>query len=488
MRGSDGKLDERTTEAGDETPTSALTREKWARVEDLLGRVREASGDARPQLGRFIVHDVLGRGGMGVVLAAHDPRLDRRVALKLVDDSRSDALGEARALARMSHPHIVGVYEVGEVDDVPFIAMELVQGRTLRAWLAADDAPDRRTLLEAFLAIARGLYAAHESGIVHRDFKPDNVLVGHDGRPRVVDFGLSQLREVGDAPRWLVGTPAYMAAEQWYGRTADARSDQFAFCVALYEALYGRRPFSGDTMAALMQRVTEGEVTEVPASERGDSTLHAAILRGLRTDADERWPSMAEVVRELVGALARMQPGLMDAPPAPARFVVPAILSLAVVWLGLELTGVVEYTPWGWWMVSTVQLGLMGVIMIVLRRMVMHAFRTPRLIALPAIFLPLLLGHRLVAWLTDSSIELMFVYDYLLVAGAGWGVTLVVERGVWPMIVLGLLLTTLGILAPSWAPRLWLAFVLGMPLILALAIARGRARRNPMLRGDPSTR
>jgi serine/threonine protein kinase len=134
MRAPAPGLGELTTQTGSDAPGGS----SWVRIDAVLDRVHRDPGAPPAPLGRFVVQAVLGRGGMGVVLAAHDPRLDRKVALKLVDEARSDALGEARALARLSHPHIVGVYEVGEVDGVPFIAMELVEGCTLGAWLQAD--------------------------------------------------------------------------------------------------------------------------------------------------------------------------------------------------------------------------------------------------------------------------------------------------------------------------------------------------------------
>jgi len=484
MRVPGGALGEHTTEAGGDAPAGA----SWVRIETVLERMRQGPEAPRVPLGRFTVQAVLGRGGMGVVLAAHDPRLDRRVALKLVDDARSDALGEARALARLSHPHIVGVYEVGEVDGVPFIAMELVEGRTLRAWLQADDAPDRRARLEAFLAIARGLHAAHEAGIVHRDFKPDNVLVGRDERPRVVDFGLSRRSGDAEASGRLSGTPAYMAPEQWVGRPADARSDQFAFCVALYEALYDRRPFPGDTLVALMERVTEGEPAEVPAAARDDVRLHAAILRGLRRDPAARWPSMAELVRELEAALGRMQPGLIEHPPAVLGLLMLTNLSPPFAWLGLELAGAVEYDPRGWWWVTTVQLLMTGAAFVVWRKRVAAAFKTPRMVAFPAIFVPMLLGHRVIAWATGSAIETMFVYDFLLAAGAAAAITMLVERAMWPVILVALMLVAIGCLVPAWAPRLWVMMLLAPPMIGWFVTRRIRVRRERALRGGASTR
>ncbi|MBZ0232031.1 MAG: serine/threonine protein kinase, partial [Deltaproteobacteria bacterium] len=209
---------------------------------------------------------------MGRVFAAYDPRLDRRVAIKvLLARARSEQwrtqaharlLREAQAMARLSHPNIVTVYEVGELGADLFIAMEYVKGATVRGWLEAEPR-DWRDVIEVFLQAGRGLAAAHAAGLVHRDVKPDNILVGDDGIVRVTDFGLvgatggSEARDGGALTGELtetgtiVGTPRYMAPEQHRGAAVDARTDQFAFGVALYEALYRQRPFAGDTAAEL---------------------------------------------------------------------------------------------------------------------------------------------------------------------------------------------------------------------------------------------
>jgi len=207
---------------------------------------------------------------MGTVHAAYDPQLDRKIALKLVRPERgadqelcARVLREAQALAKLSHPNVVAVYDAGAFGEQVFIAMDFIRGTTLRQWLAARR--PWREVLDTFLQAGRGLAAAHEVGLVHRDFKPDNVLVSDDGRARVVDFGLAAETEApvarpsltASAERWqmaqgslthhgaLVGTPAYMSPEQLMGQPARMASDQFSFCVALFEGLYGERPFRG---------------------------------------------------------------------------------------------------------------------------------------------------------------------------------------------------------------------------------------------------
>ena len=273
---------------------------------------------APPRCGRFVVLGVLGTGGMGVVLAAHDPDLDRPVAIKLLHAGHDRAARaaqatrlthEARVMARLAHPHVVTVYEVGAADDDRiFIAMERVDGTTLRGWLARPRS--WRAIVAMFVEAGRGLVAAHELGVVHRDFKPDNVLIGADGRPRVTDFGVAAT--AGETPRRPeadataltsfagIGTPAYMAPEQWTERAADPHSDQFAFCVALWEALYGERPFAGTSARDVRDAVLRGEPRAVRRAgvPRG---LHAALRRGLAADPAARWPDLAR----LLDALAR---------------------------------------------------------------------------------------------------------------------------------------------------------------------------------------
>ncbi len=294
-------------------------------------------------LGRFVVLDRLGEGGFGVVLAAYDPDLDRKVALKLIqpqlfrfvgaDDARQRLLREARALARLSHPNVVAVHEIGTLDDAVFIAMEFVPGRTLRAWLRTS--PPRERVLEVFAAAGRGLAAAHRAGIVHRDFKPDNVMIAPDERVRVLDFGLARAAGEGHVTRSspslprprdnsdslsaeitqagaVLGTPAYMAPEQHRGQPANARSDQFAFCVALYEALYGVRPFPGDSVSAVADAVTRGQLSPPPAGSGVSPSIERALLRGLATDPAERHPSMEALLEHLERTPRREAEDLLD--------------------------------------------------------------------------------------------------------------------------------------------------------------------------------
>ncbi len=302
--------------------------------------------DAVPsQIGRFTVLQRLGSGGMGVVYAAYDPDLDRRVAVKVLHTTvtqtstgataRARLLREAKALAKLSHPNVVAVYDVGTLnDDQVFIAMEFVKGLTLTKWIRSPEpgpdgtTPDKRPwreVLGVFLQAGRGLAAAHKAGIIHRDFKPDNVLIGQDGRVRVVDFGLA--RAEGTTPNrpdtfaeaiksltsqsssvfdlqltrtgGLAGTPAYMAPEQYAKLLVDARTDQFSFCVALYEGLYGKRPFVGDTVARVRKAVIAGEVADEPPGSGVPSWLRRILLRGLQVHPGARYPSMDALLADL---------------------------------------------------------------------------------------------------------------------------------------------------------------------------------------------
>jgi serine/threonine-protein kinase len=284
---------------------------------------REATSAMPSRIGRFVVLSALGAGGMGIVYGAYDPDLDRRVAIKLWSHEpgrsrgASDALlAEARAMARVTHPNVVVVHEVGLFEGRMFLAMEYVRGETLRQWLARERR-DWRTIVHAFLEAGRGLAAVHEAGLVHRDFKPDNVMVREDGRVQVMDFGIagetttggsrfSPTREplhAGGAPR-LVGTPAYMAPEQFRGLDLDARADQFSFSVALFTALTGVVPFGGSNVVRLFEAVDAGVVAAVPRGVDVPARVLEVLRRGLRNEPSDRWPDMQTLLARL-DALAR---------------------------------------------------------------------------------------------------------------------------------------------------------------------------------------
>jgi hypothetical protein len=302
-------------------PTDDLEVERmYAQVRGgLFGRSVEPV-----ELGRYEILERIGAGGMGMVYAGRDPQLDRVVALKLirperlarggdVEAAQRRLLREAQAMARVSSPYCVTVFEAGTHGRQVFVAMEFVEGRNLSRWLLAQ----RRSwseVVEVFIQAARGLAAVHAAGLVHRDFKPDNVLIGDDGRARVADFGLAAA--AGDASGSdptrlgsagsdtltrtgaLVGSLAYMSPEQHRGETVDARSDQFSFCIALFEALVGHRPFGGDSAEGLRRDVLSGAVDWREAPKLPDRLLRL-LRRGLSTEPSDRWGDMNAIVAEL---------------------------------------------------------------------------------------------------------------------------------------------------------------------------------------------
>ncbi|MCR9165386.1 MAG: tetratricopeptide repeat protein [Nannocystaceae bacterium] len=284
-------------------------------------------------VGRYLIVDILGAGAMGVVYRAYDPDLDRALALKVVGGaaesgstagSREQArlLREAQAMARVRHPNVIAVFDVGELDSAVYVAMELVDGVTLAEWLVPTRNPTE--ILDVFEAAGAGLAAAHAQGLTHRDFKPDNVMVDGAGQPRVLDFGLarashrppgeSSVDESVESVRsaespvsidtsmteagTLLGTPAYMSPEQYRGEAADHRSDQFAFCVALFEALVGRRPFEGRTVSALAASVTAGRI-DMPSRLPVARGLMQVIARGLSVEPQARHASMDALLAAL---------------------------------------------------------------------------------------------------------------------------------------------------------------------------------------------
>jgi tRNA A-37 threonylcarbamoyl transferase component Bud32 len=305
------------------------------------------------RVGRFPILQKIGRGAMGTVYAAYDNELDRKIALKLLHAGADDALQrprllrEARALARLSHPGVVQIYEVGEHEGRVYLAMEFVAGVTLRAWLE-QQTRSAAEILDVLVQAARGLAAAHECGLVHRDVKPDNIVVGGDGRVRLVDFGLAidgfETRpdagegELAARPldrltqtRGIAGTPAYMAPEQLSGAPADVRSDQFAFAVTVFEAVFGGRPFDGDTLRSLLAAMAAGPPS-IPRRSGVDPRVGEALRRALRPRGDERFDS----IRELAEVLQR-----------PARrfrwrtvtLVAAASVALLFAWAGVAALG-----------------------------------------------------------------------------------------------------------------------------------------------------
>jgi serine/threonine protein kinase len=307
--------------SGDDSGAATLRRERVSASQTgELPRKTLSIGD---RVGRYLVLSPLGAGGMGVVFAAWDPQLGRKIALKLLrsglarssKDARARLRREAQAIAQLSHPNVVSVYDVGTTDDGDlYIAMEFVEGDTLTTWLKKYPRTWRE-IVDVFLQAARGLFSAHSVGLLHRDFKPDNVLVGGDGRVRVTDFGLARSVLAPDdvarpkpemtalnialtATGTVLGTPRYMPPEQLTEADLDARSDQFSFCVALYEALYGKHPLRDGTSVLMLEHGDKAlpppEGIKIPAA------IGRAVLRGLERDRAKRFPSMGSLIDALV--------------------------------------------------------------------------------------------------------------------------------------------------------------------------------------------
>jgi serine/threonine protein kinase len=288
------------------------------------------------QVGRYLLDAPLGIGGMSVVHAAVDPALGRRIAVKLSrpelrdpDGGRDRLIREARSLARLAHPNVVTLFDVGEHRGQPFLALELVDGGSLSAWLRRA-ARTTDEILDCLIGAARGLAACHAAGIVHRDIKPDNILVGLDGRARISDFGLARSGErlatpagsCGDPvatpsdrsrPGTLAGTPAYMAPEHQARGETDPRSDQWSFCATLYEALAGVRPFVAEDLAARAAAIAAGRLAAPAPGRRVPGWLHRLVARGLHADPAARWPSMDAVVDGLAHPASRRV--LLATPP-----------------------------------------------------------------------------------------------------------------------------------------------------------------------------
>ena len=318
------------------------------------------SGDS---VGRYLLLSKLGRGGMGWVMRALDTELRREVAIKLLVRSleataRQRLLREARSMAQLSHPNVVPVYDVGEHEGVVFVAMELVPGQTLSKWMRATRR-GWREVLDRFLAAGEGLAAAHRMGLVHRDFKPANVMVGDDDRVRVLDFGLARPADemgivgsevVADLPilessevfssssvdlgsssltqtGLVLGTPAYMAPEQFSNAVADARSDQYAFCVALWEGLYRTRPYPQRSVSRL--RAAKQKPPESPRSPVGPPALLRVLMQGLAVRPEDRFPSMEALLAALRGT-RRVRPSAVHA--------VAAAAVVALIGVGVAMT------------------------------------------------------------------------------------------------------------------------------------------------------
>jgi serine/threonine protein kinase len=286
------------------------------------------------RLGRYVIDKKLGSGGMGIVYAAFDGQLGRRVAIKLVrghdrrerrmNRKRDRLLREAQALARIQHPHIVSLYDCGTADGMLYLAMELVEGQSLSQWLK-EKPRTWQEIAHVMRQVGDGVAEAHAAGLVHRDLKPSNVLVGFDGRVRVLDFGLARAMPEYDSTNdvdpgasrrhresfedllatrltdvnLVLGTTGYMSPEQIVAGPTGPWSDQFSFCVTFYEALFGVKPYPGKSVIEIAARFRDGRIEPPPAGIHVPRRLHRLLRRGLSIDPNERFSSMRSLLREL---------------------------------------------------------------------------------------------------------------------------------------------------------------------------------------------
>jgi len=488
------------------------------------------------RIGRFAVLRTLGEGGMGVVYSAYDEELDRRVALKLLRPGRDNSprnqarmQREARAMAKLSHPNVVQVYEVGRFEEQVFLAMEFVQGRTLGAWLRAEPR-HWQEILHVLVQAGRGLHAAHESGVIHGDFKPDNILIDAEDRVRVVDFGLSRRTEpasasqraaaaAGEAGRSLqgpvlqqvpatlptlpsnnrdpddladdrrsnariAGTPAYMAPEQHRHVPANQHTDQFSFCVTLFTALYGLHPFAGGSLLELIIKLTDGKVNPVPVGSNVPSAIHAAVVRGLLVDPDQRWPSLADLLGELDAVAARFRDPELDLSVARRQRVLLAMI-IAVSILGMSFV-VILGSPAQDLLPSAETNTLAGAAINTLLLAVVFAFRRSllknrinrQLTAWLVVSGLAMLADRTIALVLDLPVSATMALDLLLLGSIAAMSAIIVERWIaWPatLLVTGALMATV---LPGASSVILAIAIVGVFCLAVLFWSRGS--RGPM--------
>jgi tetratricopeptide (TPR) repeat protein/tRNA A-37 threonylcarbamoyl transferase component Bud32 len=311
---------EQTSVESAESSASSTSAGASASASAMSATSRMIDDVASTRLDRYVLVDLIGRGGFGMVWAAYDPQLDRRVAIKVMymrkrkrNDTGPDVelevmLGEAQMLAQINHPNVVAIYDVRVFDEPGgprglFIVMEHLSGPTLADWQSTPH--DWREVLSIYVQAGRGLAAAHKRSLVHRDFKPANVMFGNDERIRVLDFGLARptsstsAQRSRDKPQRVVGTPVYMAPEQHLGHLTDAQGDQYSFCIALFEGLYGCRPFTGQDHETIVQAKLENEV-HAPPHTKVPARILTVLRRGLALNPAHRYGNMHELLDALL--------------------------------------------------------------------------------------------------------------------------------------------------------------------------------------------
>ncbi|MBS2011522.1 MAG: serine/threonine protein kinase [Deltaproteobacteria bacterium] len=472
-----------------------------------VSRERLHVGD---EVGRFTLVRELGEGGMGLVYVARDPTLGRDVALKLVHPTRGSTadrarlLREAQAMARVTHANVVPVFEAGVYGDLVFVVMELVDGVPLSTWLESPRTV--REVLEKFVQAGRGLAAAHEAGILHRDFKPQNVLVGRDGRARVLDFGLARAvtLEVEASPEapgaaplghalaaeltaygTMMGTPSYMSPEHFAGE-AVAASDQWSFAVALYRALFGRLPFQGHDLLSLRHAVVSGAPEPPPREVDVPAEVKEVVLRALAREPSARFPSMRAMVEALEAELS-IDPSNDPARSRKQRRVVAAVV-LAVGVANFAVVGVrsgFRYT------IDSADLFRMGVFGLVLlssatllfRRRVLADAHGRRVMAFMISLLVVMTAHRGIAHLGGDALAAIVRGDAFLGAGMAFAAAIAIERWMaWLIPLFGVVVVLSFVWPAAMVSALGLALLSG--LVLALLFWRDDGRSSGLIRSD----
>ena len=454
---------------------------------------------APSRLGRYAVLRTIGSGGMGVVYAAYDEELERRVAIKVLhprfsEDSlhRARILREAQAMAKVSHPNVAALHEVAVHDRRLFVVMEFVDGPTLGSWQSAEKR-NERDILEVYRQAGRGLAAAHAAGLVHRDFKPENAMVGRDGRVRVVDFGLARASGAADPasgrsspnllmrpltrPGSLAGTPAYMSPEQHDSTAFDARSDQYAFCVALWEALVGERPFEGDTVASLMHSVRSGQF-KAPALDRDVSpAVLRALRRGLSAEPEQRWPSMDALLTALA-VDPSLDPSAVSRSRRRVAFALLAAGFVCTVLSAVALAGGERVTLALTLLPPLAVLATVGLLAVALRRTLLRERYHRRVIAVLVVALTSSTYARALGWMAGMAAPELLLVDFVAMVGVGTMGALFVAR--WFVVVapMSLVAALLVALAPRHALAIANGFFPALTIVTALLWSRASRQRG----------
>ncbi len=400
------------------------------------------SDPAGLRFARFVLLAEQGRGAMGVVYSAYDPELDRTVALKVLTDCPDGqcAFDEARALARLDHPNVVGVHEVGRTAGHTWMAMTFLDGPTLAEWQAGD--PGTAAIIEAYTRLGDGLAAAHAAGVVHRDFKPDNVVFADD-RPRIIDFGLASWRR-SDGDMGIFGTPGFIAPEVLQRGPATPAADQFAFCAALYRALFDQTPYPGTSPLSQAVAMNLGRLRTPPRHD-APRWVVAAIMRGLSVDPADRWPSMAALVAELRRSPETDRTLFAAERSRLTRRTIGALVALLVV-AGILADGRTptpgEAMAWG-----LAWPALVAGLLWSARRWVRASPVNRALALVLGTSAALGLAFRVVAWLLEMPV--LHVLPFELAAGAGLAVMAAPTLGRWMGTVAGIELFA-AVLAARW--------------------------------------